>query len=227
MCKSAKTYCIAAIAILSSSAFGQFSGTFELSPAGCQAKGECKLSFDLQYKDPKGVVWQADAKDKTDGASIPPWAQPFVGNPFDPQFVKAAAIHDHYCVRQVRPWRQTHRVFYDALLEQGVDTAKAKLMYYAVYLGGPKWVKLVPGKNCGGGCLNSIGTLKSGMQSRPADFNRPGFAEDLKEVEKLLSTPGASLSLGDLEKRAQSKRPNDLFYRHADFIVTNIGLQTE
>lgn len=98
-------------------AFSEFIGPFVLGPNGCEDKGLCTLSYDFKYKDPKGNEWQADAKDKTDGASIPPWAQPIIGKPFDSQFVKAAAIHDHYCVRQVRPWRQTHQVFYDVLRE--------------------------------------------------------------------------------------------------------------
>jgi hypothetical protein len=44
-------------------------------------------------------------------------------------------------------------MFYDGLVESGVDVAKAKLMYYAVYLAGPKWVQLVPGKPCGPNCI--------------------------------------------------------------------------
>lgn len=213
--------------MLPPAASAQFSGTFELSPTGCEEKGLCTLTYNLKYEDPKGIEWQADAQDETDGASIPPWAQPIIGKPFDSQFIKAAAIHDHYCVRQVRPWRQTHRVFYDALLEVGVDDIKAKIMYYAVYLGGPKWVKLTPGKNCGKSCINSFKSGASAIQSRAADYDSTGFTEDLQQVEQLLIKSNGMISLGDLEKRAQIKRPNDFYFQNGDVVETNTGLPTQ
>ena len=209
-------------------AFSEFIGNFDLGPSSCEDTGLCTLTYDFKYKDPKGLEWQANAKNTTDGASIPPWTQPIIGKPFDPSYIKAAVIHDHYCVRQVRPWRDTHRVFYDALLELGIDLAKAKLMYYAVYLGGPKWVELMPGKSCGtSACINSIKTGQKIMQSRPAEYDRAGFREELQEVEKLLIQSKGSVSLSDLEKRAQGKRPNDFYYTNGPRVTTLTGLPTE
>ncbi|SCX61012.1 DUF1353 domain-containing protein [Nitrosospira sp. Nsp1] len=208
-------------------ASAEFSGTFELGPSGCEAMGLCKLTYDLKFKDAKGIEWQANAKDETDGATIPNWAQPFIGKPFDESYIKAAVIHDHYCNRHVRPWRQTHRSFYDALVELNVGTKKSKLMYYAVYLYGPKWVELIPGNACGANS-NCINTFKTGgpvMQSRQAEYEKQGMLEDMREVEKLLEEQDASLE--GLEKRAQNKRPNDFYYKHGDRVITNTGLAVE
>lgn len=212
-----------------SPAYAEFTGTFDLSPTGCEATGLCKLTYNLIYKDPKKIEWQADAQDSTDGATIPAWAQPFIGKPFDKSYIKAAVIHDHYCVRQVRPWRQTHRVFYDALVELGIDSVKSKLMYYAVYLGGPKWAKLMPGKTCGtnSSCINTFSTSKVIMQTRPANYENKAFLDDVKEVEKLLSERGNDISLEALEQRALSKLPNDFYFKHGDVVEINSGLQTE
>lgn len=212
-----------------SPASAEFLGTFELGPIGCEATGVCKLTYKLLYKDPNKIEWQADALDSTDGATIPTWAQPIIGKPFDKSYIKAAVIHDHYCVRQVRPWRQTHRAFYDALVELGVDSVKSKLMYYAVYLRGPKWVSLMPGKACGtnSNCINTFKTSKVIMQARPADYENKALLEDLMAVEKLLAEPGNDISLEFLEKRAQSKIPNDFYYKHGDLVEINGGLLTE
>ena len=79
--------------------------------------------------------WQASAGLITDGASIPRWAQPFVGGAWDKQFIRAAVIHDWYCIRTVRARRATHRMFYDALIESNVSRANALTMYYAVLVG--------------------------------------------------------------------------------------------
>lgn len=213
----------------------EFIGQFELGPAGCEDTGKCTLTYDFKYRDPKGEEWQAAANNTTDGATIPDWAQPFIGRPFDKSYIKAAVIHDHYCVRHVRTWRATHRVFYDALMESGLSVAKAKLMYYAVYLGGPKWVELIPGKNCGQNCLFKVDiaipgvapVLKKQMLVRAADFDEPGFSAELKDVEKLIEQYGDKADLAFLEKRAEKMKPDDLYYKSGDKIVLGGGLAIE
>jgi len=227
-----------ALAILvADAALAQFTGKFELAPPGCESAGQCTLTYNLLFKDPQGLEWQADARDKTDGATIPPWAQPIVGKPFDPMFVKAAAIHDHYCDRHVRSWRATHRVFYDALIATGVDVVKSKVMYYAVYLGGPKWVKLIVGKPCGTGmmCTNHFQSGVDGPKTsigsgdhfltRSAQYDEPGFSNELAEVQKLLAANPASVTLEDLEMRAKQRRPNDFYYKNDSEIA--LGTQLE
>lgn len=215
----------------------QFTGKFELGPPGCEEKGLCTLTYDLRYADPNGVVWLAAAKDKTDGASIPAWAQPFVGKPFDTSYLKAAVIHDHYCDRHVRPWRQTHRVFYDGLVELGVSGIKAKLMYFGVYLGGPKWVELIPGKKCGQNCIfkfdpkislqggaSAPGEAATTIMARPADYASQGFAVQMQETEKLLNEHGDKIDLQFLEARARQIRPDDFYYKHGDSVELGAGL---
>ncbi|MFZ1102236.1 MAG: DUF1353 domain-containing protein [Hyphomicrobiaceae bacterium] len=124
-----------------SSAEARFAGTLEFMPAGCEAKRACKLKHPFGFIDEKGYGWEALSGPnglETDGATIPDWAQPHIGAPFDKSYIRAAVIHDHYCWRRVRPWRDTHHVFYNALLVSGVPKSKALLMYYAVYWKGPR-----------------------------------------------------------------------------------------
>lgn len=214
------------------SAHADFIGNLELIPPGCESSGICTIKNDFEYKDPSGLRWQTKAQDKTDGASIPPWAQPFVGEPFTKEYIKAAVIHDHYCDRHVRPWRQTHRVFYDALRESGVSTPTAKLLYYAVYLGGPKWAELIPGTSCGKMCVFKVeisgafgnANQKNTIISRPARYDDPGFAAELKEVEKLINEGGDKVDLDYLQKRAEKIEPNDFFYKHPDKVTIGPGI---
>src|SRR5690606_25020755 len=133
------------LVLTSGPASAGFEGTLTLLPSGCEASGQCTPGTDFGFVDSAGYGWQAAKGLLTDGASIPPWAQPLVGGAFDESFIKAAIIHDHYCVRHVRPWRNTHKVFHEALLASGVAPGKAGIMYFAVLVGGPKWVKLVQG----------------------------------------------------------------------------------
>jgi hypothetical protein len=228
-----------AVLLAACPAAAAFIGTLEFAPPGCEQAGICILLQDFKYIDPNKTEWLTVKGDKTDGASIPTWAQPFIGEPFDKSYIKAAVIHDHYCDRHVRTWRDTHRVFYDALIELGVNVAKAKLMYYAVYLGGPKWVDLIPGKPCPNNSKNCLWNLaidqsfeskaaKPAVISRPADYEQPGFQEELKNVEKLLNEQGDMIDLKALEQRAEHLRPDDFFYKHPDRVtVRDVGFISE
>jgi hypothetical protein len=230
--KNAVSIGFVATALAVAPAHAEFVGTLEFIPQGCESTGSCTIKSDFEYKDPNGVRWQTKALDKTDGASIPSWAQSFVGAPFTKEYIKAAVIHDHYCDRHVRPWRQTHKVFYDALIESSVDIAKAKLLYYAVYLGGPKWAELIPGTSCGKNCVFKVdvgGAFGKANQentiiSRPARYDDPGFASELKEVEKLIKEGGDKVDLEYLQKRAEKIEPNDIFYKNPDKITIGGGL---
>lgn len=194
-------------------ALAQFQGDVVLTPKGCEVTGQCTLQNALRFKDAAGVVWEAKAGLVTDGASIPGIFQPLVGSPFEPAFVKAAIVHDHYCDRHVRPWRETHRVFYEGLVAQGVPIPKAKTMYFAVVLGGPKWIELIPGKNCGKNCVNNIktGSGKPGLLTRKADYSAKDIAPALSALAAELEANPASVTLDQIEQRARALRPADFY----------------
>jgi len=76
---------------------------------------------------------------KTDGASIPRILWTPIGSPFTGKYVKAAVIHDVGCVTHKYTWQETHRMFYEAMIDSGVDDKYAKLLYFGVRFGGPRW----------------------------------------------------------------------------------------
>ena len=206
------------------SARAQFEGTLELIPSGCEQIGQCTLKNALRFTDSTKVVWEAKAGLPTDGASIPGIFQPFIGSTFDPKFIKAAVVHDHYRDRHVRPWRQTHKVFYVGLIVEGVSQAKAKTMYFAVFLGGPKWVTLEAGKNCGTNCVNNFKSTSgvAGVYSRRADYRAPDVTSSVQSVAKLLEINADSLSLDDLEQLATKLRPGDFFYKSGEKVDASL-----
>lgn len=201
----------------------QFSGDLVLLPAGCEQSGQCKLKNNLRFIDEAGIVWQAAAGLITDGASIPGVFQPFVGAPFEPLFIRAAVVHDHYCDRHVRPWRSTHRVFYEGLVAQGVPVANAKVMYLAVVLGGPKWIQLVPGKNCGKNCINQIKTSSGmpGFIARKADYTAQDLQPELQRLAGDLKANPDALTLSDIDARARLLRPNDYYFSKGSQLVVD------
>ncbi len=101
----------------------------------------------IDFVDAGGQVWTAPPRTLTDGATIPPIFAPLVGDRQSREYLMAAALHDAYCgvgneglsTWRDRPWDDVHRMFYEALLVNGTPPKKAKLMFAAVYLGGPRW----------------------------------------------------------------------------------------
>ena len=105
------------------------------------------LEEDFVFIDSFGKEWVAPAGTRTDGASIPQAFLSVVGDKFNPAFLDAAVVHDAYCGSenaggpsyQAASWQYVHYMFYEALLTSGVPEEKAKIMFTAVYMGGPRW----------------------------------------------------------------------------------------
>lgn len=84
--------------------------------------------------------WLAPTGAWLDGASIPKAFWSVIGGPFEGRYREASIVHDHYCITKARTWRDTHRMFHEAMLCRGVSAFKARLMFYAVYRFGPRWI---------------------------------------------------------------------------------------
>lgn len=214
-----------------------FEGELVLKPDGCQTAGLCTLDADFGFVDAAGLGWQAAKGLLTDGASIPPWAQPFVGQPFETAFIKAAVIHDHYCDRHVRPWRLTHKVFHEALLESGVSRAKAGIMYFAVMVGGPKWVRLIKGKPCpvGTGCINqfdisasmpgnaiAFGSGGELLMTRADEYGSARFANTMEKTIPELESLGDALTAEKVEEFAKAAMAEDFYFLNEDEVGTGL-----
>lgn len=131
---------LACSSMLHAQEYGFFRGNVQtewLDPSGDHRR--MKLLSDFAYVDPRGFEWHAPAGWIIDGASIPQVFWTLVGSPFDGAYRRASVIHDVACDRKSRPWKDVHRAFYFAMRAEGLDPVKAKLMYGAVYVGGPRW----------------------------------------------------------------------------------------
>lgn len=102
---------------------------------------------EIDFIDAGAQKWTAPVNTLTDGATIPVIFAPLIGDRQSREYVMAAALHDAYCgignedlpTFRTRSWRDVHRMFYEALLVNGTPPRMAKVMYAAVFLGGPRW----------------------------------------------------------------------------------------
>lgn len=159
----------------------------------------------LVFVDGRGRDWVAPERTLTDGASIPQMFISIIGMPTSREFANAAVVHDAYCgvgneegsKFHTAPWREVHRMFYDALRVGGTPEPKAKVMYAAVYLAGPRWpdgdVEMSNAPR-----LSSRGSLAALAQREDVSperyLSQPELRRIMRQTRELIETAQPSLS---------------------------------
>lgn len=115
---------------------GRYVGNLLLSPVRGRLM---RTGADFGYIDARGNRWDVPSGALVDGASIPRIFWTLIGSPWSGEYAQASVVHDWFCAVRIRPWKETHRVFYDAMITSGVSRAQAKVMYLAVRFAGPSW----------------------------------------------------------------------------------------
>ncbi len=199
-----------------------FVGVLELGPKGCETVELCTVQNDFAYVDRHGVGWKVNSGFKTDGASIPRWAQWFAGEPFEPDYLQAAVLHDWYSksVRPVYGWLQTQRMFREVLLQSGVSLGKANLLYGGVLAGSGKWIWRKEGRVCdlGAGvvCLQEVGRFE--LQREAASFGsieHDQVLEQLKAEKNFLD----AASVQDVEKLVDGLLGGSVYIQEKDGVI--------
>jgi hypothetical protein len=126
-----------ALATTESEYFGEYKGTVKTEWLDTDRK--MKLLSDFSFTDPNGMIWLAPKNRDIDGASIPKLVWSLIGSPFSGKYRNASVIHDIACEDKIRTWESVHLAFYYAMRTSRVNIVKAKVMYAAVYHGGPRW----------------------------------------------------------------------------------------
>ena len=177
---------------------------------------DMEVAKQFEYIDPKNVRWVVPEKSRVNGASIPKALWSTLGGPFSGRYRDASVIHDFHCGIRVRPAKQVHRVFYDAMLTSGVSKSKANIMYYAVLQFGPDWKQVSRRNICEGKykpeelgltteekkiCQYRTRTIgPDPSKPRTAKFNK----KDFDAASKLIRA--GNFSATDIEKLANQRR---------------------
>ncbi|MBU3078927.1 DUF1353 domain-containing protein [Sphingomonas quercus] len=167
--------------------FGHYDGLpsrVEFSDEGRNAT----LLAPISYTRPDGSAWPVPLGSALDGASIPRVFWSLIGGPFEGRYLNASIVHDHYCDARSRPWRDTHRMFHDAMRCSGVSAVQAKIMFYAVYRFGPRW--------------NAPGVALEGALEA---MRQPGDADAATLVADSEAIVGHGLNLAEIEALADAR----------------------
>jgi hypothetical protein len=147
------------------------------------------------YTDGIGHTLTADPGFKTDGASIPRALWTIVGSPFTGKYIGAAVVHDVGCDTHKYSWEVTHRMFYTAMLELGVSEDYAKLLYWGVRIGGPRWKQLTSGVQGHGGIVTTV----------PLPSRSPLTEEQARQIESYINfrsqTRAGAVTIDEIDRR--------------------------
>jgi len=90
------------------------------------------------YLDAHGGRWTAEAGEVVNGASVP-WFFRRLFPAYIGFYRRASVFHDTACWRRESPSWMVHRMFYEAMLCDGVGPVQAWLMWAAVRVFGPRF----------------------------------------------------------------------------------------
>jgi hypothetical protein len=155
-----------------------------------------KLLEELSFVDDRGTRWTAPGGGVLDDDLVPRQLRQVDGMPLQQEYRKASVVHAYFVHAKSAPWRDVHRMLYEASVAEGVAPPQAKLLYMTVYAGGWRWE--VPGSSCYRGCHAAAAMLAW----------KPDVTEaELKAVIDWLRS--ASPSLEEIEQRvdAATRRP--------------------
>jgi hypothetical protein len=166
-------------------------GSYEGTPARIEFDDDgrsARLLRAITYRGPEGTDWPVPVDAWLDGASIPRAFWTIIGGPFEGKYRSASIVHDHYCITKTRSWRDTHRMFHDAMRCSEVGKAQATVMYYAVYRFGPRWSE--PG----------LEAMAAPAEST-SDANAASFAQDARRIVLEGLGPDAAAELAESHLR--------------------------
>jgi hypothetical protein len=171
----------------------------------------------MEVQQPFGFIdarkrkWEVPAKYRTDGASIPRALWSIIGSPFTGNYLAAAIVHDFYCDLKSRDWRDVHSAFFDAMIANKVDSVQAKVMYYAVYRFGPRWVvdkhfTCPPGVACQ--------LAPGGKATHVREVNVTPVFDEAEFRREMLEIEAGTLSLSKIRSAADAS-----FYREDQMFI--------
>ena len=182
---------------------GQSFGSYEGTPAQVEFNDDDgrsgRLLRAMVYHRQDGVDWAVPVGAWLDGASIPQPLWSIVGGPYEGNYRNASVVHDHFCITKSRSWRDTHRMFHDAMRCSGVGSIKGSVMFYAVYRCGPRWPD--PG-------LEAIG--ETSAPTPLVNANAEEFWRDCEAIAEHGLNPAEIEALADARERQAGSRSGAL-----------------
>ena len=170
-----------------------FEGRVVLEPVGDDPfVPEFRLGEQLVFRQGDGTEWISPSGAILDGRSVPSLFVKVIGHPFESTFRKSAVSYDYAVKSKQQPWETAQRMFFDALLVEGVPESDAKVMYLLLSGSGTRWA--LPGPNS---CFSRCHTDSKELEWRPR-------VDDEKLLALIAWTQADNPELDQIDQRARA-----------------------
>lgn len=119
------------------------------------------LLADFGFRDRAGREWMAKRGAVLDGSSFAPLFEKLVGYPFAGEHRRAALLHDYFSQGLEQDWKAVRRMYYEALIAEGMSEQQAKSDYAVAMATSERW------EQADSGCYNHCHTTATPLRWRP------------------------------------------------------------
>ena len=142
---------------------GAFEGQVVLQPVGDdQFVPSFRLEKTLLFRQGDGTEWISPAGVILDGRSVPSLFVKVIGHPFEGAYRKSAVSYDYAVKIKERTWETAQRMFFEALLTEGIAEPEARVMYLLLSGSGTRWAMRGPNS-----CFSRCHTDSKELEWRP------------------------------------------------------------
>lgn len=158
------------------------------------------LLADFGFEDSTGRQWLAKRGAVLDGRSFAPLFERLIGLPFHGEHRRAAILHDYFSQQLDQEWKEVRRMYYEALIAEGMDERQAKTDYAVAMATSERWEQV------DSGCYNHCHTTATPLRWKPditqaelqpvldlVDKARPSVDDIDAAIAKAVPKPGPHL----------------------------------
>ncbi len=150
-----------------------------------------RLLDELRFRQATGQVWETPGNVILDGRSMPTLFVQLFGGFLEGDFRKTAVTYDYAVKRKPYSWQETHRMFYEGVMTEGVAGVESKAMYLLLMASGTRWAQHGPNS-----CFSRCHTDAKELEWRPR-------VDDEKLVSLLNWVRTEDPALAVIEQRAE------------------------
>lgn len=119
------------------------------------------LLADFGFQDRNGRQWIAKRGAVLDGSSFAPLFEKLAGYPFVGEHRRAALLHDYFSQGLEQDWKAVRRMYYEALIAEGMSDQQAKTDYAVAMATAERW------EQADSGCYSHCHTTATPLRWRP------------------------------------------------------------
>ncbi|MFN0039055.1 MAG: DUF1353 domain-containing protein, partial [Burkholderiales bacterium] len=139
---------------------GQFEGRAVVEPVEDAFVPTMRSLEDFGFRQAQGKLWKVERGQVFNGGGVPPLIRDNIGPIYESELRKSIFVYESATKNMTEDWVEAQRMFYEAIMAEGISPNEAKVMYLLVAIQGSRWVQARSKSFCFGACHSPIVALE-------------------------------------------------------------------